>query len=106
MKNKSATLRENAISDACKTRARVPILHFCNTPSAKTTKIQVPEKDMSKVPYSVEEIGPDRQNMRRTLGESAFLLLENPSESPNSDFCNTPGAKTLILWSTANLDSK
>ena len=30
---------------------------------------------MSKVPYSVEEIGPDRQNMRRTLGESAFFVI-------------------------------
>ena len=38
-------------------------------------KIQVPEKDMSKVPYFVEEIGPDRQNMRRTLGESAFFVI-------------------------------
>ena len=75
MKNKSATLRENAISDPCKIPARVPILHFFNTPSAKTTKIQVPQKDVSKVPYFVEEIGPDRQNMRRTLGESAFFVM-------------------------------
>ena len=55
--------------------ARVPILDFFNTPSAKTTKIQIPEKDVSKVPYFVEEIGPDGQNMRRTLGESAFFVM-------------------------------
>ena len=30
---------------------------------------------MSKVPYFVEEIGPDGQNMRRTLGESAFFVM-------------------------------
>ena len=51
----------------------MPVLHFFNTPSAKTAKIQVPKNDVSKVPDFVEEFGPDRQNMRRTLGESAIF---------------------------------
>ena len=70
---RSATLHENAISDHWKTPARVPILHFFNTPSAKTLKIQVPKNDVSKVPDFVDEFVAVKRNKRRTLGESAIF---------------------------------
>ena len=51
----------------------MPVLHFFNTPSAKTLKIQVPKEDVSKVPYFVDGFVAVKRNKRRTLGESAIF---------------------------------
>ena len=51
----------------------MPVLHFLNTPSAKTLKIQVPKNDVSKVRDFVDGFVAVKRNKRRALGESAIF---------------------------------